>query len=369
MKKVIVSVTNDLVSDQRVHKVCITLSAMGFEVLLVGRKLPGSPPLEERAYKTKRLRLLFTKGPLFYACFNLRLFILLLFRSFDLLVANDLDTLLANHLAAGMKSKPLVYDTHEYFTEVPELQGRKAKKVWEFIEARIFPGLKDVITVNDSIAQLYQQKYGIKVNVVRNMPRKRTDFKSLSRSELGIPEEKRLIILQGAGINIQRGAEEAVLAMKYVDNAILLIVGGGDVLPRLKKMQKTEDLEDKLRFYPRQSIDKLYAFTSLADIGLSLDKDTNLNYRYSLPNKIFDYIQCGTPVLASGLPEVRRIIEGYDVGMITESHRPEDIARQMQYMLQHDYKKLKRENLRKAAAVLVWENEEEVLHEIYGKYL
>ncbi len=369
MKKVIVSVTNDLVSDQRVHKVCTTLRAMGFEVLLVGRKLSASPPLEERAYKTKRMRLLFTKGPLFYACFNLRLFFFLLFRKFDLLVANDLDTLLASHLAAGLKSKPLVYDTHEYFTEVPELQGRKARKVWESIEARIFPKLKDVITVNDSIANLYRQKYGVKVNVVRNMPRRLTEFKQLSRSELGIPEGKKLIILQGAGINIQRGAEEAVLAMKYVENAVLLIVGGGDVLPRLKEMQKEEGLEEKLRFYPRQPIDRLYAFTSLADIGLSLDKDTNLNYRYSLPNKIFDYIQCGTPVLASYLPEVRRIVEGYDVGMITESHRPEDIARAMQSMLQHDFKKQKKENLQKAAAELVWENEEEVLHKIYGKYL
>ena len=369
MKKVVVSVINDLVSDQRVHKVCTTLTNMGFEVLLVGRQLPNSPKLEERIYKTKRMRLLFTKGPLFYAEYNKRLMLFLLSHKFDLLVSNDLDTLLANYMVSKIKSKPLVYDSHEYFTEVPELHGRKAKKVWEQIEARIFPKLKDIITVNKSIANLYEKKYGKELKVVRNIPFRRSSIEMLTKADLGISEQQRIIILQGAGINVDRGAEEAVLAMKYLDNAILLIVGGGDVLDTLKQMVLDHKLEDKVRFIPRQSIDKLYAYTAIADVGLSLDKDTNLNYHFSLPNKIFDYIQCGTPVLASDLPEVKNIIQSYDVGLILEEHAPKSIAKSLELMLNSDFKNVHEKQLEKAAEELVWENEEKVLKEIYTKYL
>jgi glycosyltransferase involved in cell wall biosynthesis len=369
LKKVIVSVINDLVSDRRVDKVCTTLTEMGFEVLLIGRKLPDSPPMDERPYATKRMRLLFTGGPLFYAFFNLRLWWYLLWHPFDLLLANDLDTLLANYLAARLKNKPLVYDTHEYFTEVPELQGRAAKKVWEWIEGRIFPKLQDIITVNDSIARIYSEKYHKELKVVRNIPKAIRVEKKISGADLGIDESTRIIILQGAGINMDRGAEEAVLAMKEVENALLLIVGSGDVIPQLKELVKREQLESRVRFIPRQPADILYAYTALADVGLTLDKDTNLNYRYSLPNKLFDYIQCGTPVLASDLPEVRKIVGTYDVGLIIEEHSPGAIAKAIRQMLAQDFKQLKKARLQKAAETLVWENEEKVLHEIYRKYL
>jgi glycosyltransferase involved in cell wall biosynthesis len=252
---------------------------------------------------------------------------------------------------------------------VPELQGRKAKQIWERIEARIFPKLKDIITVNKSIANLYEKKYGKELKVVRNIPFRRSSTEVLTKADLGIDEQRRVIILQGAGINVDRGAEEAVLAMKYLDNTILLIVGGGDVLEILKKMVLEHKLKDKVRFIQRQSIDKLYAYTSLADVGLSLDKDTNLNYRFSLPNKIFDYIQCGTPVLASNLPEVKNIIQSYDVGLILEEHSPKSIAKTLELMLKSDFKKSHKAQLEKAAKELVWENEEKVLKEIYTKYL
>ena len=105
----------------------------------MGRELPDSPIMNLRTYQTKRMKLFFTKGSLFYAFFNIRLFIFLLFKKIDLLVSNDLDTLLANYLISKIKGIPLVYDSHEYFTEVPELEGRFAKKVWLAIEKWIFP--------------------------------------------------------------------------------------------------------------------------------------------------------------------------------------------------------------------------------------
>ena len=96
--RIIVSVTNDLVSDQRVHKVCTTLQEIGLDVLLVGRRLKGSEVVQ-RPYKTHRIKLLFNSGSLFYAEFNFRLFFFLLFKKHTFLLSNDLDTLLPNYLA------------------------------------------------------------------------------------------------------------------------------------------------------------------------------------------------------------------------------------------------------------------------------
>ena len=344
---------------------------MGFDVLLVGRKLPQSIVMDDRPYRSHRMKLMFTKGALFYAEFNLRLFFFLLFRKADLLLANDLDTLLPNFLISKLKGIGLVYDSHEYFTEVPELVNRKrVQKIWKTIEKNIFPKLKDVITVNDSIAGQYEKEYGIKPVVVRNVPILRSSkTQAVSRTALGIPESKKILILQGSGINIHRGAEEMVEAMQYIEDAVLLIVGGGDVIGTLKDTVNKMSLSEKVIFKGRQPYDKLMQYTALADLGLTLDKDTNLNYRYSLPNKLFDYIQAGTPVLASPLPEIKKIITTYDIGDFIPDHSPKHIAKKITEILSNQSLITKwKKNCNFAASQLNWEKEEKALQSVYSKY-
>ncbi|MFN8713056.1 MAG: glycosyltransferase [Bacteroidota bacterium] len=369
MKKAVVSVINDLVTDQRVHKTCTTLHNMGFDVLLVGRVQRSSLPLAGRDYRTHRMKLMAEKGVLFYAFFQWRLFWFLLRNKADVYVANDLDTLWPNRIVAQLRGKPLVYDTHEIFTEVPELVSRPFKqKVWRALERRIFPKLKHVFTVNESIASWYEARYGVRPEVVRNMPRLQVaPPPPLSRAEAGLPEDKSVVLMQGAGLNIQRGAEEAVLAMKYLENAVLLIIGGGDVLPVLKQLVQENKLEQKVIFTGKLPPEQLRARTRLADIGLTLDKDTNLNYRYSLPNKIFDYIHAGVPVLASDLPEVKRIVLDYGVGRIVQSHNPEAIAAAITEMLASAERETWKANALKSAEMLCWEREEEVIKRVYSQ--
>ena len=371
MKKAVVSVINDLVTDQRVHKTCTTLHEMGYEVLLVGRVQKSSLPLKPRSYQTHRMKLMAEKGMLFYLLFQWRLCWFLLRHKADVYVANDLDTLWPNRMVSRIRRKPLVYDTHEIFTEVPELVHRPFKqKIWRMLERRIFPKLTHVFTVNESIARWYEQRYGIKPAVVRNMPRLHVPPPpALTRTQAGLPEDKAVILMQGAGLNIQRGAEEAVLAMKYIDNAVLLIIGGGDVLPVLKQLVNEHALTEKVIFTGKLPPDELRARTRLADVGLTLDKDTNLNYRYSLPNKIFDYIHAGVPVLASDLPEVKHIVTHYKVGQVVTTHAPEAIAEALKGMLESPLREVWKANALAAAEELCWEREEDAIRSVYAHFL
>lgn len=371
MKKAIVSVINDLVTDQRVHKTCTTLSDMGFDVLLVGRRKRDSLPLAERKYATHRMKLPAEKGVWFYISFQWQLFLFLRRNKADVYVSNDLDTLWPNYVISKWRKKPLVYDTHEIFTEVPELVNRKSKqKAWKRLERKIFPKLKFVFTVNESIAEWYENEYGIRPEVVRNIPRKASGLtRQLTRKEVHLPENKKIVLLQGAGINVHRGAEEAVEAMQFIDNAVLLIIGGGDVIHQLKEMAEKDHLEGKIIFVNKLPPDELRAWTMLADIGLTLDKDTNINYRFSLPNKIFDYIHAGIPVLASDLVEVKRIVETYNIGMICPDHHPETIAKCIREMLSgKDYETWKN-NTHRAMEELTWEKEEEKIKAVYAQFL
>ena len=370
MKRAIVSVINDLVTDQRVNKSCLALQKAGYEVLLVGRKQRKSPLMDERLYATKRMRLLFEKGPLFYAEYNIRLFLFLLFHRANLLLSNDLDTILPNYVISRLKGSKMVFDSHEYFTETPELIHRpKVQRVWKRIEGFVVPKLDEMITVCDSIADLFREKYGVKCHVVRNIPLRKALSPKGDKQALGLPTDKHLLVLQGSGINIQRGAEELVQAMAQLDDCFLMIIGGGDVLPILKDMVEQMQITDRVRFYPRMPYQQMMAYTQLAELGFCLDKDTNLNYRFSLPNKLFDFIQAGVPIVASHLTEIEKIIRLYDLGLFIENHEPATIAATIREGLSDVSRREQwQRNLAVAAQELCWENEEQKLLEIYRHY-
>jgi glycosyltransferase involved in cell wall biosynthesis len=368
--KAIVSVTNDLLTDNRVDKVCRFLVDQGYSVTLVGRQLKNSLPLNDRPYATKRFRLIAERGPLFYASYNFRLFIYLLFHRSALLVSNDLDTLLANFLASKFKRNcRLVYDSHEYFTEVPELIHRpKVQRIWEKIEGWIFPKLTTIYTVNESIAELYAKKYNKSLEVVRNVSPLWKSNEIPSKAQLGIPTDRTVFIIQGAGINIDRGAEEVVEAMADLADAVLLIVGDGDVVPQLKQRVQELKIEDRVLFFGKRPYHEMMAFTFHADVGLTLDKPNNTNYRFSLPNKVFDYMHAQTAIIATDLVEIRKLVDRYQLGWVLTEFSTESLRKVMQQAITEPLAvgEFKR-NAKEAAVTENWENEREVLAKIYPK--
>lgn len=310
-------------------------------------------------YKTYRFKLLFNTGFLFYAEYNLRLFIKLLLTKKQLLMANDLDTLLPNYMVSNINNCPLIYDSHEYFTEVPELINRpKVRSFWLRLEEFIFPKLKNVITVNDKIAGLYETKYKVQVTAVRNLPKLLKD--QVTKLKVPAVKNERMILYQGS-LNVGRGIELMIAAMEFLDEHVLILAGDGDICSELKEQVNQSSWQDRIIFLGKLKPADLRGLTHQADIGLSLEEDLGLNYRYCLPNKVFDYINSGIPILVSDLPLLRELVSNYQVGEYLTERDPKVLATLIQHMIRNKNSYLA--SLKKAAGELNWNKEKKIFIE------
>jgi len=353
MKRIIISVTNDLFSDQRVLKVAHSCYNNGYKVLVIGRKNKNSKLLN-LPFQYKLLPLCFNRSVLFYAEFNIRLFFVLLFSKVDILLSNDTDSLAANFLVSKIRNKKLIFDAHEIFPELPELAHRpQIKQVWKIIENWIFPKLKHCYTVCQSISDYYNQKYNINMKVVRNVP---YNSKYVGEKLLNF-SGKKIIIYQGA-LNFGRGLEWVIDAMPHVENAVLVIIGDGGIFNELKERVDNLQLNAKVFFMGRISGSELYKYTPSADLGLCLLKNRGLNYYYSLPNRIFDYLHAGVPVLATDFPEIANIVRNYNTGVLINRYNPEYLAGVLNDFFS---KQFDTSHFAETAKQFCWENEEKIL--------
>ena len=198
-ERIVLAVTNDLTFDQRMQKICRTLVAHHYEVELVGRALATSVPIAQEHYKQTRLSCWFTKGKLFYVEYNIRLFLYLLFTPAEAICAVDLDTIVPVVLAAKLKGSKIVYDAHEYFTEVPEVVRRPTiKKIWLWVERKFVPHAHLAYTVSPAIAGLFTEKFGKDFHVIMNVPEiKNQEQGAKNREENTKTRDTNTILYQG----------------------------------------------------------------------------------------------------------------------------------------------------------------------------
>jgi glycosyltransferase involved in cell wall biosynthesis len=376
-KLVIVTVISDLVTDSRVHRTCQTLHENGYRVLLIGSLKKGSLELKSRDYQTDRLKTWFKSSALFYIEFNFRLFLRVFRIPADIYLGNDLDVMPATLGVARLRKKPIVYDSHEYFLGMAGMDQKPLRRsIWKFIETRVFANLKYTYTVSESIRNIYRRDYQKKLKVVRNTPLlhggvpvfTEEEHQRIRSIEARIPDVKNLLLLQGAGLNESRGVEEMAYAMIFLDVSSfhLLIIGGGDVFKKLEKIIEQNQLTKKITLIQKMPFTVLGHFTRKAKLGISIDKPSVPNHKYSLPNKFFEYLHAGVPVLSSRLTELERIIKQYDVGGFIEDHQPEHIAEKIKEIFA-DPGLLDRwkQNTCLARQELNWENESKIVLDIF----
>jgi glycosyltransferase involved in cell wall biosynthesis len=332
------------------QRICNTLATEGYNVLLIGRKLPRSIKLKEEVYRQKRLNCIFNTGKLMYLEYNLRLLFFLLFAATDCYCAIDLDTILPNYIASIVKGKKRVYDAHELFTELKEIVTRPLiYKVWLRIEKFAVPRFKNGYSVNDFIVNEFNKRYGVHYKIVRNLP-------WLITKQRNRNNEDRFIIYQGA-VNEGRSFETLIPAMELV-NARLVICGSGNFFDKAKFLIKQHRLQNKVELRGMVTPDELRDLTPSAYLAVMLFEDTGLNQYHSLANRFFDYIMAGVPQVCVAYPQYVSINEKYNIACLINNTKAETIAEALNNLLQNDvyYNKLQ-QNCLLAREQLNWQTE------------
>lgn len=362
-KTVFVAVTNDISTDQRVHKVCEYLINKGYEIEVFGRVLPDTFEVKRR-YKIIRKRLWFNHNFLFYAEYNLRLLWFLLFHKYDYIISNDLDTLPASYIGSKIQKNKLIYDSHEFFTETPELQGRKfVQNFWLIIERFFVPKLKYALTVSQPIAEIYKKKYGVNFKLLRNLP----ELERIVKVEkVKFPTDNKVVLYQGV-LNPGRGIKPMIDALNFLEGVDLVVIGYGKVKDELIAYSKNKNLESRVHFLGRIAYEKLPNYSRIANIGMVLEEPLGKSFEYSLPNKLFDFTHVNIPIIASSLVEVKKIVDRYKIGLMIENYEPKHIASVINRLLTD--KNLIQEiksNQERAKLDLCWENDVKVLDSYFN---
>ncbi|MBX2984363.1 MAG: glycosyltransferase [Bacteroidia bacterium] len=342
------------------HKICTSLTDAGYSVLLVGRKLSHSKPLPSLPFEHQRLKCIFNKGFLFYLEYNIRLSFFLLFHPFDIVSSVDLDTISSCAIIAKIKRKKLVFDAHEYFTQVPEVIARKrVQKIWAWIEKTFVPMSDLCYTVGEKLAENFSSRLHCKFHVIKNVPELAPET---LQAELSIPEKK-FILYQGA-LNQSRGIENMILAMQQLDIAFH-IVGEGDLSDTLRKLVIDNHLEDKVLFFGYMPPSDLREYSRKAYLGLNVSENKGLSYFYSLNNKFFDYVHALLPSLLNKFPEYEQLNSECEVGIYTESSVDNLVANIRSILDNNQFYLTLKSNCQKAAMLWNWENEKKKLIQLY----
>src|SRR5690606_15195487 len=228
------------------------------------------------------------------------------------------------------------------------------------------PKIKHFYTVSKGYADWFEKEYHVQPEIIMNVPVVKTAFEELN---IKLPEtqpDEKILIYQGA-INFSRGIEKMIEAMQFLEKVQLWIVGIGPKKAEFEALTSALNLEGKVKFIGQVPPSQLKLLTPKADLGLSLEEDFGISYRYALPNKIFDYIHAGIPILGTNLPEIKNTIEEFKIGKTIQNHEPQHISQMIQEMLKEG-KTPYRENLKEAAEVFNWENEEKKLERIYSSF-
>jgi glycosyltransferase involved in cell wall biosynthesis len=343
-------VTNDLSNDQRMRRICLSLTGK-YRPKLVGRKFSHSQILT-LPFETIRLKCWINKGKLFYLEYQIRLFFMLLFKRFDAICAIDYDTLPAALLMTRIKGKKLIFDGHEYFTEVPELEDRPvSKSIWSFVGKVGIPYADLCYTVNKSLADRYTEIYKKQFFVVRNMP------DTIVHPHRDDTFNSNTLWYQGV-LNKGRGLEQLIESLLLLPDMKLEIAGQGDVGTKLSEIVEQLNLHDRVQFLGSLSREEMSYRARQSFLGFNLLVSNSLNYYYSLANKFFDYVNSGLPQVCMDFPEYKSLNDEHEVAILTDECTPEAIAALVQQCKKdHErYVELSR-NCLTAAHKWNWQNE------------
>ncbi len=290
-----------------------------------------------------------------------------------LYVAHDLPVLPAAALAARVFGVPLAYDAHELYPEQHHFPQER-KDAYTRAERDLAPLAQLITTVNLSIAREMAQRYGIpEPHVVLNAPEAAPQDLPIAgadalRRGLGIPAGTRIVLFQGS-LSLNRNIEGLVRAMQHVrtPDTVLVVMGPGDE-KRAELRAIAEDAglgPERVVFAPPVPQNELLRMTASADIGVIPYPPIDLNSLYCTPNKLFEYIVAGLPILANDLPELHRFVADNGFGLVRDLSTPKAIAAAIDEMLAADLSAIRCRLLARQSEY-VWEAQGARVVELYN---
>lgn len=365
-------VSSNVITDPRVQKQIETIKEVTNDYLIIGRS--NSRVTNKRLKKVDYNLKLFGKAVddkgiinkiMNRAVFGLKtIFAIWKFKP-DIIHANDFDTLFISKISNYKRAK-IIFDAHEIYSKNSFINTQKwLSLLVQVMEKNFLKKKCDFITVSNSAKQYYiENGYPIEPVVVTNVPILKDN------SNYNFDNSNSFKVIYQGQIVKDRGYEEFVMSSKLLeDSNIELVVRGFGLVKNDLIEMKIEESLNNLRIEDPVEYEELVESLTNNNLGVVLTKPISDNYKYTVSNKIFEYIHAGLPVLLSPLPEHKYLNEKYDFGLILEDVTPDEIAKSILYLYKNPlrYKELKK-NAENAKEKLNWQRESRKLKKLYLNY-
>ncbi len=296
----------------------------------------------------------------YYISFFTKLFSFLMKTNADTIMAEDIVTLPVAVIAGKIRKKRIIFTSREIYTKLAGLHNKRLIQfIISLVESLFIKQADLVVTTGELDSEYLVKLYGLKNTLVqRNLPKYRIDFQPVNLyDKFKIPRGNKILIYQGVILE-GRGLPHIISAMDFLAGFSLVIAGGGMMSERYKNIAAKGKSADRIIFTGPVEYKKLLNYTASADLGICLIENISFSYYYALPNKMFEYMMTGTPALISNMPQMKKIVETYKTGVVTEMNSPEETAEEIKKIFASEmmFKQYKA-NCFNAARELNWENE------------
>ncbi len=359
-KTVIITFLGNFYYDSRVTNLYNSFREKGYDVTIISFDWLTKDFKTQRGkisvYKLKKYRFPFT----YYLKYFFILTTRLLISKADLIFAEDVYTLPFAALFSKYKNSKLFYDSREIYGHLAGLSNRKnVQTILRFIEKTFIKYSYKVITTGDLDSDFIYKEYNIKDSIViRNLPYQTKIKQPFNfRKYYGLKDEIKILLYQGV-ILPGRGLKIIFDVLNRLTDCILVILGDGEYIDYYKSLAKDKGVDNIVYFFGKIEQSELLNFSSGADIGLALIENISLSYYYALPNKLFEYIYCGLPVIVSNLPQMKIIVDKYKVGMSVDPNNIDEIVININNILSNlNLRNTLKQNCLNAACELNWNEE------------
>jgi glycosyltransferase involved in cell wall biosynthesis len=370
--QVVLVVLNSFKNDSRVLKESITLQKNGYKVTVVALHEEFLQEFETiQNISVHRIKLKsknWSKNKIIqlvkYLEFIYR--VVKLYKASEIFHCNDLNTLPIGVIIKKLfnKDAKIVYDAHEYeINDLPNESHTRIKLKY-FLEKFLIKYADKVICVSNAIANEYVRLYNIqKPALVLNTPLYHmTMKKDFFREIFDISKEQVIFLYQGS-LSSGRGIEILLKTFQQMNDhkSVIVFMGYGVLEQKIKKISVKYE---NIYFHPAVSPNYLLDYTSSADFGISLIEDSCLSYRYCLPNKMFEYLMVGLPIIVTDLPEMSKIVKNYQVGVVTKELSPKGLNDAIIKAIKLNKNSVKN-NIKKIKQIYNWQEQEKILLAVY----